>query len=54
MLPLIYEGGIFRGLKLLTALCLDFERKISDYIILECDFSILYVYHRMWLKFKYA
>ena len=26
-------------------LCLDFERTFADYIIVEYDFSISYVYH---------
>ena len=42
------EIGVFRTLILLTLLWVDFVRIFQDYIIVECDCSILYVYHRMW------
>ena len=47
MWPVIREKGVFRKLIILTALCLDFERTFSDYIIVEFDCSIFYAYHRI-------
>ena len=48
MFPVMREIGVFRTLILLTLLWVDFVRIFQDYIIVECDCSILYVYHRMW------
>ena len=38
MLPVVWERGVFGKLLLFNTLCIDFECRFSDYIIVECDF----------------
>ena len=44
---IIWGKVVFRILIILTTLCLNFKRTLSDYIVVEHDSSISYVYHRM-------